>query len=215
VYSQYRAGGYSQLSPAEETEYKQRKAAEAERKAKEKAAREEAQRLEQLKSTLAKYQVGQEVNGRTIKEVNIVDGEVVYTFDDAQNGIQNGTIPQTELEEVLRKEQQPSTQQGETEQPATSEVKKTEQETETLAQKVRNSRNNVTFASVFKGKEGRTLFNDLVSAVNSAIEKAGGTKQQFKGTKAVEDLLLEKGIAPPTSISALQALVERLNSCGF
>ena len=105
VYSQYRNGGYAQLTPSEEAEYRQRKAAEADKKAKEQAARDEATRLENLKSTNAKYKVGDDLNGRIIKEVNTVNNEVIYTFDDAQNGIQNGTISQTELDTLLTAEQ--------------------------------------------------------------------------------------------------------------
>jgi hypothetical protein len=68
VYSQYRNGGYARLSPTEEVEYKQRKAAEAEKKAREKAAKEEADRLEKQKSTQAKYSVGQILNGLEVRD---------------------------------------------------------------------------------------------------------------------------------------------------
>ena len=218
VYSQYRNGGYAQLTPSEEAEYKQRKAAEADKKAKEQAARDEATRLENLKSTNAKYKVGDDLNGRIIKEVNTVNNEVVYTFDDAQNGIQNGTISQTELDTLLTAEQQnkaansnKEVHQGKDD--SQEGVKKTEQESKTLAQKVSNSRNNATFASVFKGN--RTAFNDLVSAVNNALQKAGEATKQFKGTKALEEELVSRGKPLPTTISELQALVEELNTCGF
>ena len=218
VYSQYRNGGYAQLTPSEEAEYRQRKAAEADKKAKEQAARNEATRLENLKSTNAKYKVGDNLNGRIIKEVNTVNNEVVYTFDDAQNGIQNGTISQTELDTLLTAEQQnkaansnKEVHQGKDD--SQEGVKKTEQESKTLAQKVSNSRNNATFASVFKGN--RTAFNDLVSAVNNALQKAGEATKQFKGTKALEEELVSRGKPLPTTISELQALVEELNTCGF
>lgn len=218
VYSQYRNGGYAQLSPSEEAEYKQRKAAEANKKQKEQAARDEAARLENLKSTNAKYKVGDNLNGRIIKEVNTVNNEVIYTFDDAQNGIQNGTISQTELDTLLTAEQQnkaansnKEVHQGKDD--SQEGVKKTEQESKTLAQKVSNSRNNATFASVFKGN--RTAFNDLVSAVNNALQKAGEATKQFKGTKALEEELVSRGKPLPTTISELQALVEELNTCGF
>jgi hypothetical protein len=65
---------------------------------------------------------------------------------------------------------------------------------------------------VFKGSEGRTNFTNLVSAIRNA---AGDDTLVFRGTKQVEEYLTNKGITPPTSISELQALVERLNSCGF
>jgi hypothetical protein len=218
VYSQYRNGGYAQLTPSEEAEYRQRKAAEADKKAKEQAARDEATRLENLKSINAKYKVGDDLNGRIIKEVNTVNNEVVYTFDDAQNGIQNGTISQTELDTLLTAEQQnkaansnKEVHQGEND--SQKGVKKTEQEPKTLAQKVSNSRNNATFASVFKGN--RAAFNDLVSAVNNALQKAGEATKQFKGTKALEEELVSRGKPLPTTISELQALVEELNTCGF
>lgn len=217
VYSQYRNGGYAQLTPSEEAEYKQRKAAEADKKAKEQAARDEATRLENLKSTNAKYKVGDNLNGRIIKEVNTVNNEVIYTFDDAQNGIQNGTISQTELDTLLTAEQQnkaansnKEVHQGKDD--SQEGVKKTEQESKTLAQKVSNSRNNATFASVFKSSEGRTNFTNLVSAIRNA---AGDDTLVFKGTKQVENYLISKGVKIPTTISELQALVERLNSCGF
>ena len=220
VYSQYRAGGFAPLSPSEETEYRHRKAVEAERKQKEKAAREEAVKLENQKTTQVKYKVGDNLNGREITEVNTVDNEVVYTFNDAQNGIQNGTISQTELDNLLSIEEQnkaannPSEiHQGEDD--SQKGVKKTEQEPKTLAEKVSNSRNNATFASVFKGDGGRTRFNDLVSAVNSAREMAGEESKQFKGTKALEEELVSRGKPLPTTVSELQALVEELNSCGF
>lgn len=217
VYSQYRNGGYAQLSPSEEAEYKQRKAAEASKKQKEQAAREEATRLENLKSTNAKYKVGDNLNGRIIKEVNTINNEVVYTFEDAQNGIQNGTISQTELDTLLSAEAQAKAannnkevHQGEND--SQKGVKKTEQEPKTLAQKVSDSKNNTTFASVFKGPEGRTNFTNLVSAIRNA---AGDDTLVFKGTKQVEEFLISKGKKIPTSISELQALVEELNSCGF
>lgn len=220
VYSQYRNGGYARLSPAEEVEYKQRKAAEAEKKAREKAAKEEADRLEKQKSTQAKYSVGQNLNGREITEVNIVDNEVMYTFNDAQNGIKNGTISQTELDSLLSEEAkraaetpQQETPQSETD--SNKEVKKTEQDSETLAKKVRKSRNNSTFVSLFKGSDGRSLLNNLISAINNALDKAGEDSKQFKGTKSVEEELLARGKNIPTSISELQALIEELNSCGF
>lgn len=218
VYSQYRNGGYAQLTPSEEAEYKQRKAAEADKKAKEQAAREEARRLENIKNANAKYKVGDNLNGREIKEVNVVDNEVVYTFDDAQNGIHNGTISQTELDTLLSVEQQSKAADSSKEvhkgkDDSQEGVKKNEQETKTLAQKVNNSRNNATFASVFKGN--RAAFNDLVSAVNNALQKAGEATKQFKGTKALEEELVSRGKPLPTTISKLQALVEELNTCGF
>lgn len=220
VYSQYRNGGYARLSPTEEVEYKQRKAAEAEKKAREKAAKEEADRLEKQKSTQAKYSVGQSLNGREITEVNIVDNEVVYTFNDAQNGIKNGTISQTELDSLLSEEakraaETPQQEAPQSETDSNKEVKKTEQDSETLAKKVRKSRNNPTFVSLFKGSDGRSLFNNLISAINNALDKAGEDSKQFKGTKSVEEELLARGKNIPTSISELQALIEELNSCGF
>jgi hypothetical protein len=146
-----------------------------------------------------------------------MDNEVVYTFNDAQNGIQNGTISQTELDNLLSIEAQnkaanstAEVQQGKDD--AQKGVKKTEQESKTLAEKVGESRKNATFASVFKGPESRTNFTNLVSAIRNA---AGDDTLVFKGTKQVEEYLTNKGITPPTSISELQALVERLNSCGF
>ena len=172
VYSQYRAGGFAQLTPSEEAEYKQRKAAEANKKAKEKAAREEAARLENQKSINAKYKVGDNLNGREITEVNTMDNEVVYTFNDAQNGIQNGTISQTELDNLLSIEAQnkaanstAEVQQGKDD--TQKGVKKTEQESKTLAEKVGESRKNATFASVFKRPESRTNFTNLVSAIRN------------------------------------------------
>lgn len=220
VYSQYRNGGYARLSPAEEVEYKQRKAAEAEKKAREKAAKEEADRLEKQKSTQAKYSVGQNLNGREITEVNIVDNEVIYTFNDAQNGIKNGTISQTELDSLLSEEakyaaETPQQKAPQSETDSNKEVKKTEQDSETLAKKVRKSRNNSTFVSLFKGSDGRSLLNNLISAINNALDKAGEDSKQFKGTKSVEEELLARGKNIPTSISELQALIEELNSCGF
>ncbi len=220
VYSQYRAGGFAPLSPSEEVEYRHRKAVEAEKKQKERAAREEAAKIENQKTTQAKYKVGDDLNGRKITEVNIVDNEVVYTFEDAQNGIQNGSISQTELDNLLSIEAQNKAanntgkvQQGSDD--SQKGVKKTEQEPKTLAEKVSNSRNNTTFASVFKGDGGRTRFNDLVSAINSARERAGEESKQFKGTKALEEELVSRGKSLPTTVSELQALVEELNSCGF
>ena len=220
VYSQYRAGGFAALSPSEEVEYRHRKAVEAEKKQKERAAREEATRLENQKTTQAKYKVGDNLNGRKITEVNTIDNEVIYTFEDAQNGIQNGTISQTELDSLLSIEAQnkaannpEEVQQGSDD--SQKGVKKTEQEPKTLAEKVSNSRNNTTFASVFRGMdsaERRTTFNNLVSAIKNA---AGDATLVFRGTKQVEDYLISRGVMPPTSISELQALVERLNSCGF
>lgn len=220
VYSQYRNGGYARLSPTEEVEYKQRKAAEAEKKAREKAAKEEADRLEKQKSTQAKYSVGQNLNGREITEVNIVDNEVMYTFNDAQNGIKNGTISQTELDSLLSEEakhaaETPQQEAPQSETDSNKEVKKTEQDSETLAKKVRKSRNNPTFVSLFKGSDGRSLLNNLISAINNALDKAGEDSKQFKGTKSVEEELLARGKNIPTSISELQALIEELNSCGF
>lgn len=220
VYSQYRNGGYARLSPTEEVEYKQRKAAEAEKKAREKAAKEEADRLEKQKSTQAKYSVGQNLNGREITEVNIVDNEVIYTFNDAQNGIKNGTISQTELDSLLSEEakraaETPQQEAPQSETDSNKEVKKTEQDSETLAKKVRKSRNNSTFVSLFKGSDGRSLLNNLISAINNALDKAGEDSKQFKGTKSVEEELLARGKNIPTSISELQALIEELNSCGF
>ena len=220
VYSQYRAGGFAALSPSEEVEYRHRKAVEAEKKQKERAAREEATRLENQKTTQAKYKIGDNLNGRKITEVNTIDNEVIYTFEDAQNGIQNGTISQTELDNLLSIEAQNKAanstgkvQQGSDD--SQKGVKKTEQEPKTLAEKVSNSRNNTTFASVFKGDGGRTRFNNLVSAINSAREKAGEESKQFKGTKALEEELVSRGKPLPTTVSELQALVEELNSCGF
>ena len=220
VYSQYRNGGYARLSPTEEVEYKQRKAAEAEKKAREKAAKEEADRLEKQKSTQAKYSVGQNLNGREITEVNIVDNEVIYTFNDAQNGIKNGTISQTELDSLLSEEakraaETPQQEAPQSETDSNKEVKKTEQDSETLAKKVRKSRNNSTFVSLFKGSDGRSLLNNLISAINNALDKAGEDSKQFKGTKSVEEELLARGKNIPTSISELQALIDELNSCGF
>lgn len=227
VYSQYRNGGYARLSPTEEVEYKQRKAAEAEKKAREKAAKEEADRLEKQKSTQAKYSVGQSLNGREITEVNIVDNEVMYTFNDAQNGIKNGTISQTELDSLLSEEakraaETPQQEAPQSETDSNKEVKKTEQDSETLAKKVRKSRNNPTFVSLFKGSDGRSLLNNLISAINNALDKAGEDSKQFKGTKAVEEELRLRIRKPnskikgiPTSISELQALIDELNSCGF
>lgn len=220
VYSQYRNGGYARLSPTEEVEYKQRKAAEAEKKAREKAAKEEADRLEKQKSTQAKYSVGQNLNGREITEVNIVDNEVMYTFNDAQNGIKNGAISQTELDSLLSEEakyaaETPQQEAPQSETDSNKEVKKTEQDSETLAKKVRKSRNNSTFVSLFKGSDGRSLLNNLISAINNALDKAGENSKQFKGTKSVEEELLARGKNIPTSISELQALIEELNSCGF
>lgn len=220
VYSQYRNGGYARLSPTEEVEYKQRKAAEAEKKAREKAAKEEADRLAKQKGTQAKYSVGQNLNGREITEVNIVDNEVMYTFNDAQNGIKNGTISQTELDSLLSEEakraaETPQQEAPQSETDSSKEVKKTEQDSETLAKKVRKSRNNSTFVSLFKGSDGRSLLNNLISAINNALDKAGEDSKQFKGTKSVEEELLARGKNIPTSISELQALIEELDSCGF
>ena len=201
VYSQYRNGGYARLSPTEEVEYK-------------------ADRLEKQKSTQAKYSVGQDLNGREITEVNIVDNEVMYTFNDAQNGIKNGTISQTELDSLLSEEakyaaETPQQEAPQSETDSNKEVKKTEQDSETLAKKVRKSRNNSTFVSLFKGSDGRSLLNNLISAINNALDKAGEDSKQFKGTKSVEEELLARGKNIPTSISELQALIEELNSCGF
>ena len=225
VYSQYRNGGYAQLSPSEEAEYKQRKAAEANKKQKEEAARQEATRLDNQKTTQAKYKVGDNLNGRNIKEISIVDGEVIYTFDDAQNGIQNGTISQTELDTLLSAEAQAKAEnsnkevhQGEND--SQKGVKKTEQESKTLAEKVEESRKNTTFADIL---DDDNLYNSLVSALESALE---AYKQRtgesvginFNDIDDIENFLVQRSLlSNPSqySISELQALVERLNSCGF
>ena len=225
VYSQYRAGGFAQLTPSEEAEYKQRKAAEANKKAKEKAAREEAARLENQKSINAKYKVGDNLNGREITEVNTVDNEVVYTFNDAQNGIQNGTISQTELDNLLSIEAQnkaanstAEVQQGKDD--TQKGVKKTEQESKTLAEKVEESRKNTTFADVL---DDDNLYNSLVSALENALEaykqRTGESINiNFNDIDDIENFLVQHSLlSNPSqySISELQALVERLNSCGF
>lgn len=225
VYSQYRNGGYARLSPSEETEYRHRKAVEADKKAKEQAAREEATRLENQKSTQAKYKVGDDLNGRNIKEINVVDGEVIYTFEDAQNGIQNGTISQTELDNLLSIEEQnkaanstAEVQQGKDD--TQKGVKKTEQESKTLAEKVVESRKNTTFADVL---DDDNLYNSLVSALENALEaykqRTGESINiNFNDIDDIENFLVQHSLlSNPSqySISELQALVERLNSCGF
>ena len=99
-------------------------------------------------------------------------------------------------------------------------VKKTEQESKTLAEKVEESRKNTTFADVL---DDDNLYNSLVSALEDALEaykqRTGESINiNFNDIDDIENFLVQHSLlSNPSqySISELQALVERLNSCGL